>query len=384
MRRWAALVIVWGLGAVSGSMVGWTSALFSSTTSNPGNTFAAAADFGCSSPGSQTIPTTRDSYVDEDQPGTNFGSNSNLVVQSQNGARDQRTLVYFALIPPPSGCVISSATLRLYATFVHSGRNILAYRVGLSWTESGVSWTNQPATVGSPATASSGSAVGWKEWNVTAQVEQMYATSNNGFLLKDQTEDESPAKNQIYQSREGSPNDPQLVVTFGDAVCSSPGTQTVTSTADSLVAEATPTTNYGTDPTNFGIRSLLGGNARSLIRFDLPSVPSNCSVTAATLRGYASSAATGRTLEAIRLAAAWTELGVNWTNQPGTTGAAATKSSIVGWVEWDVVSQVQAMYSGTNNGFLIRDAAENAVSAQDQSMHPRENTNDPQLVVTFA
>ena len=57
-------------------------------------------------------------------------------------------------------------------------------------------------------------------------------------------------------------------------------------------------------------------------------------MTSATLRLYAASYKTGRTLQAWRLAAPWTESGVNWNNQPPTTGTAATVASGSGYREW--------------------------------------------------
>jgi hypothetical protein len=166
--------------------------------------------------------------------------------------------------------------------------------------------------------------------------------------------------------------------------CTSPGNQTVYSNADSLVAEAGPTMNFGTSATNFGVRSYSSGDARSLVRFPLPAVPAFCSVTGATLRLYTSSGATGRTLQAHQVSASWTETGVTWNTQPSITGTAVTAPSVAsGWVTWSVTSMVQAMYSGANHGFRVRDASENSSTARDQSMHPRENTYDPQLVVTF-
>ena len=53
-------------------------------------------------------------------------------------------------------------------------------------------------------------------------------------------------------------------------------------------------------------------------------------------------------------------------------------------MDWGVTSHVQAMYSGTNTGFLIRDATENGPGA-DQAFNSREKgaDNPPQLVITF-
>jgi hypothetical protein len=42
----------------------------------------------------------------------------------------------------------------------------------------------------------------------------MYARSNDGFLVKDQTEGGTPPAMNTYSSREGA-DSPQLVITFG-------------------------------------------------------------------------------------------------------------------------------------------------------------------------
>jgi hypothetical protein len=98
---------------------------------------------------------------------------------------------------------------------------------------------------------------------------------------------------------------------------------------------------------------------------------------------YAASAKTGRTLEALPLAGAWSENQVTWSNQPATTGAAATTASGSGYREWNVTSHVQAMYdTGANHGFLIRDAVESTDA--EQQFHSREKgENPPQLVIRF-
>jgi hypothetical protein len=107
-------------------------------------------------------------------------------------------------------------------------------------------------------------------------------------------------------------------------------------------------------------------------------------VTGATLRLFAGSFTSGRTLQALRVNAAWTEAGVTWSNQPASTGTAATTSSGSGWREWNVLAQVQAMYASANNGFLVRDASENS-GGREQQFHSREKApdNPPQLVITF-
>jgi hypothetical protein len=167
-------------------------------------------------------------------------------------------------------------------------------------------------------------------------------------------------------------------------VCASPGSQTASANADSWINQASASSNFGADAI-IKVRSQSGSNNnRALVRFALPAVPSGCTLTQAQLRLYAASSTSRRTLQALQINAAWTESGVTWTNQPATTGTAATTTSGTGYRAWTVTSQVAAMYSGTNNGFLIRDATENG-TGQEQQFHARERApdNPPQLVLTF-
>jgi hypothetical protein len=76
-------------------------------------------------------------------------------------------------------------------------------------------------------------------------------------------------------------------------------------------------------------------------------------------------------------------MGVTWGNQPASTGTAAETGSGSGYRQWNVVSQVQAMYAGSNNGFLIRDKTEGG-GGNEQEFNAREKgENRPMLIITF-
>jgi len=166
--------------------------------------------------------------------------------------------------------------------------------------------------------------------------------------------------------------------------CSSPSTQTLTANADDVVSQSNPTSNYGTLTSIYAISS-SSGNARSLVNFSLPSVPQNCYVTAATLKLYVTSGTIGRTIQVYQAAGSWTETGATWNNQPTTTGSAATaaSTSTVGYAQWNVASEVQAMETSTAYGFLVKDFAENNGTSVTQTYSSREGANAPQLVITF-
>jgi CSLREA domain-containing protein len=157
--------------------------------------------------------------------------------------------------------------------------------------------------------------------------------------------------------------------------------QTLTASADAWIDQGSPSGNKGSDSI-LKVMSKSGGNLRALVGFNLPNMPQGCSVESATLRIYAKSAASGRSLEAYRLAASWTEGAVTWENQPQTGGDAVTTSSGTGYRVWNVAGLVQVMYTSANNGFLIRDAIENQ-DAEQQFFSRDMSTNRPQLVLKF-
>jgi hypothetical protein len=160
---------------------------------------------------------------------------------------------------------------------------------------------------------------------------------------------------------------------------------TLTANIDAWIDQNSSSSNKGDDSILKVQGKSSNNNMRALVGFNLPSLSAGCQVESATLRLYAASGKNGRTLQALQVAASWTEMGVTWANQPATTGTPATTTSGKGWRQWTVTGQVQAMYTNNANyGFLIRDAVENSGS-HEQQFHAREKgENVPQLVLTFA
>ncbi|HEY9379057.1 MAG TPA: DNRLRE domain-containing protein [Jiangellaceae bacterium] len=137
--------------------------------------------------------------------------------------------------------------------------------------------------------------------------------------------------------------------------------------ADSYVSSGSTSSNFGTATTlNVQASGILGSDMRTFVEFSLSScsIPASSLVTAASLELYLYAAPTaGRTYDAHRVTASWTETGITWSNQPGAAGA-ATSSVSTGTTDnvrltWDVTSDVQAFVDGTaNNGWRIRDQDE--------------------------
>lgn len=169
-------------------------------------------------------------------------------------------------------------------------------------------------------------------------------------------------------------------------VCSGPGSQTVTASADAWVNQSSTGQNNGSD-TVLSVRSASSGNRRTFVTFTLPTLPAACTMTSATLRLFDASPTVLRTIRAQRVAASWTENGITWSNQPGGTGAVATSSTplLAGWQSWTVTAQVQAMYVGVNDGFVVSDQSENALVPASQQYSSREaGSNVPELIVSWS
>ncbi len=152
-------------------------------------------------------------------------------------------------------------------------------------------------------------------------------------------------------------------------------------TADTYVASASPTTNYGS-LTSFRIgRPSLTDTDYGLIRFDLSTLPPNAVILTATLELSGTTTSAG--LRAYQANSAWNELTVTWNTRPSPlTKFAPTSYSGIGWQRWSVASLVQDWASGTlsNHGFLILQAGTTFETTDFQS---RESAFDPRLTIYF-
>ena len=117
----------------------------------------------------------------------------------------------FPLPAIPAGCTVQSAQLRLYAGSYKTGRTLQAVPAGSGWTESGVTWNNQPATT--TAGVNAPSAVGFVTWNVASLVAT--STGNFSFLIRDAAENGQGVKQGFHSREKRTDNPPRLVITVG-------------------------------------------------------------------------------------------------------------------------------------------------------------------------
>lgn len=168
------------------------------------NTFTTATSFCTGS--TNNLTATADTYVDEDIPGSNFGTSTSLKIWGDSG-KLRRILVNFTLPALPANCSVTSATLTFTRSSSVTNGNLSAYRAATSWTETGVTWsTGQPATTGIAVTVASAAVT---SFTVTSQVAAMYPSSAFGFVVKASSENSNTE--QVFYSRSGT-TPPNLTV----------------------------------------------------------------------------------------------------------------------------------------------------------------------------
>jgi len=176
------------------------------------------------SPATCTLTAVADASVNAALASTNFGTNTQLNV-SPNSVATQRALLRFDLggCSPaiPADAIVQSATLQLtVASAVLATWTIDLRSVTATWTESGVTWNNQPAVAGS-ITSSAGVTVGQAagtvvSWTAISDVQSLMAgaATDYGFRLSDSAEGTLTGVALALNAREAATGRPQLVVTY--------------------------------------------------------------------------------------------------------------------------------------------------------------------------
>ena len=217
MRRAKLALLLLGaltLGIAGG---GFTDAAFTTHSENPGNTFTAASSFGCSQApvtiqqASQSPKVVEDTWVDQNAPTVVQTDANPLNVSAQSG-RVRRAFVKFTIPTTPAGCTITGASLRLNNVGVRTGRTIQVTRAASAWATTALTWNNQPGSIATDTPATAAAAAGLMSWNVTSMVA---AGAANGFIVRDQTENQNVA--QAFASSEATTASqrPQLVISYG-------------------------------------------------------------------------------------------------------------------------------------------------------------------------
>ena len=182
----------------------------------------------------------------------------------------------------------------------------------------------------------------------------------------------------VVRIRRAAPSEIQAVMQLRDAKMSA-FSVSFDASADSSVSTGSPTTNSGTS-TAMTVGSFFLNNQRSLVRFDVSSIPASFTVQSATLTLCATTTpAVSRTYNVTRVTASWVETTITWNNQPAVAGSATdTVSSALGCLTWTVTDDVQTWVNGTTaNGWRISDSEDGSGTNYTSDFRTREDTAEP-------
>jgi len=174
-------------------------------------------------------------------------------------------------------------------------------------------------------------------------------------------------------------------------------TRTFYATADTTVLQGYHSGVFGSTLDMWAgyddVLNLDGQIARSLIQFDIASLPSGSSIVTATLRVYLVNSrdwpGIARTITTYRTTSDWSEVTTNWNNSPGYGSAYGTNSIVHlawGWYEFDVKDLVSAWSDGTyaNYGIMLRGPEVSGSDSSWRAFSTREDPGkSPQLVIIY-
>lgn len=217
--------------------------------------------FGLALPASAdtvTLTPSADTYVMNNSPSTNFGSQDAAYISFDPGPLYARTLLKFDLSSIPAGSTIESATLimTLKSYSIDATTQTAIYRSIGDWEENAVTWNDMPA-LGDQIQSQLVAGYSPEYWDLTDAVKNWLsgAWANQGVVIKT-NESYGPYLTFGYWTRESglASNAPQLAVTYTPPAVAAvkisdlsvaPGTTAVTVSFMTNVS-ATGTVEYGT------------------------------------------------------------------------------------------------------------------------------------------
>ena len=169
------------------------------------------------------------------------------------------------------------------------------------------------------------------------------------------------------------------------------------SIADACILEGYPTGNFGSTSDMWaGYDDSLdpdGEIVRSLVMFDLSTIPSGSTINSATFEAYLVGSYDYpnryRDVTVHRITGAWSEGSVTWNNKPSYSGSydsVSIKSEQVwDWHSWDIRDLVQEWVNGTyaNHGLMLRGPEQSGADSAWRSFSTREGPFSPRLVIDF-
>ena len=379
-----------------------------------------------------TLSVDQDAWIRSDNPSQNNGSAPDLHTRFESGNIEQ-PLVRFDLSPLPTNAQIQSAVLKFYIenTKEHPEGSITLHNITADWTEDSVNWDSFNGSYDSAPigviTAQDASGV-WVHVNLTAQVQAwINGQPNYGILLNSVAE----GVHAEYVSSEGNLTErPSIEVVVGTGAASPlniVATGTVdtglsrtlkrpaarayqpsniftirpdpTEGEDAEIWDQAPDNNYGNADETW-VSSAATDTTRSLLRFNLNSIPAGAKILAATLSlQRESGSGSNEPVTAHRITNPWSEdsvtwnrrqTGINWDSSGADFDSTVIATTPVGpnnqRYEWDLTSLVQSWVDGShpNYGVILIAGIPGLVGHRFYTSDEAQLDRRPDLIVTYA
>ncbi|MCW2622507.1 MAG: metallophosphoesterase, partial [Frankiales bacterium] len=321
-------------------------------------------DFPSTSPAvTTTLTPSADTFVYQGAPAATSGTTSPLL----SSAGSYRSLLRFDTSAISPAAAVTGVSLRVYSTVGLSSGGVQVHPQNDAWDESTTTWSNQPAWDTSvAATSTTPTSPGWLTIPLPPTIISAGGRTSLGLGYS------VPQMVERIASREDPGFPPRLVVTTAAA----PVTTRVSPTADTYVYQGSPAQAYGSTTPLLA----SAGSYRGMLRFDTSWIPPGATVSAVTLRLFATVGLSSGGIQVRPQGAAWSEPGTTWANQPGWSSqvlATSTTQSAPGWIS--IALPTSAVTSGGNTdvglSYSVTQMIERVASREDPN-------NAPQLVVT--
>lgn len=327
-----------------------------------------------------------------------------------------RGLLRFDLSAIPQNAIVQNAWINLFACTnpingngqaMYGTNAAFLYRVTSPWSESLVTFSNQPSFSALSAVflpMSNSPFQNYYSVDVSNIVSDMIAnpSSNFGFLLK--LASEQPFASMIFASSDNSDSLlwPEIVVEYTMPVNADTCivlTSSDINASDAFLASISPLNNFGNHPEFAAISWTCGGApcfSRGILNFNFNQIPANATIVSANLslnanptpsngNGLAMQGNNSALLQ--RVVSPWSENSVTWQIQPQTTGQhevllPPSMTTFQNYVNINVGNLVKDMFNYPTNsfGFMLKLSNESGYSSM---IFSSSDYGNPQLYPTL-
>lgn len=386
-----------------------------------------------------TVPVIADTFIQKDNSTANYGNNDELLSGgSYLGSGYERAMYRFDIENSgiASGATIVSAVARFYVISFNHSSSVTLHQVTADWDEATVNWDNiaNDINITPSGSISSGTPSGqYVEVNITSLVQSWIngAVENYGLTIAPSLFNGSATSRYTSKEYGNSSQRPELIIKVSDGSISNRAaitatgsltdgfTHTITQTniplyqpsssttlqpdatlgEDAEIWQQSPNSNYGNAKETW-VSSASNDTTRTLLRFNVSTIPAGAKILNATLSLYRQSGSgADQLISAHRIMNSWKEDSVTWNEResgiswdtPGVDyDATVEATTAVGpsnqRYEWDLTTLAQGWVDGRfqNQGVVLVAAVSGLSGEQFRTSDDNNSADWPSLTIHYA